>query len=96
MVLSIYSSFTLAIVFLAIIYMFFHFIKSNETSSIVIRLICSFANFAIETFIMMPIEISVNMFNASSIFDIIMWIVIVVITSIELGRNLTAKKETSA
>lgn len=85
--IDIYSVLTVAILLLAITYVVFLFIKREETFSIVIRLICTFALVVIEAF-KMPMDIAMDKSYANAIFMIILWLVNVVIASVQLGKDI--------
>ena len=72
---------------LCIAYLVFIFVGREEIYSKVIRLICAFALVVINTF-KIPMDISIGNSYINAIFMVILWLVNVVIVSIELGDDL--------
>lgn len=70
---------------LCIMYLFFIFVGREKTYSIIIRLVCACMMIMINVF-RIPMEISMNQSYTSSIFMIALWIINVVMASIELGN----------
>ena len=81
--LDVYALLSVLVLILCVAYLVFLFVGREETYSKVIRLISAFALVIIHTF-KIPMEISMDKSYASSIFMIILWLINVVIVSIQL------------
>ncbi len=78
---------SVVVLILCIAYLVFFFVGREEIYSKVIRLICAFALVVINTF-KIPMDISIGNSYINAIFMVILWLVNVVIVSIELGDDL--------
>ena len=85
--LNVYELLNLLLVISVVAYILFIFVGSTYIYSIVIRIICAIIFVMINTF-KIPMEISMGNSYRASILMIIIGLLVVVITSVELGKEL--------